>query len=99
MVKLTPMNGYAVLKPVELQEEMAGNIFLPDMGKEKPEVGEIVSVSGTYNWHNGETVVEKNLQPGTKVLIPKMGSQRVSIKGEEFYITKVTEIITIIEEL
>ena len=42
MSKITPLNGYLVLKPVETSEEMVGNIILPDMGKERPETGEVI---------------------------------------------------------
>ena len=42
MSTLTPLNGHIILKPIEEQEQMAGNIIIPDLGKEKPEVGEVV---------------------------------------------------------
>ena len=45
MSKLKPVNGNVILRPVEEQEMMSGNIIIPDMGKEKPEMGEIVAIS------------------------------------------------------
>ncbi len=95
MSALTPLNGHVILKPVEEEEQMAGNIIIPDLGKEKPEVGEVIAASDTYNWHTGEYYKTK-LQPGNKVLIPKMGSQRLSVGNEEYYITKETEILAIL---
>ena len=41
MTQIKPLNGHIVLKPVETSEEMVGNIILPDMGKERPETGEV----------------------------------------------------------
>lgn len=96
MTKLSPLNGYIILKPIEEQEQKAGNIIIPDLGKEKPEVGEIIATSGTYNWHIGKVVQEAALQVGVKVLIPKMGSQRITLDNEEYYITKATEVIAIL---
>lgn len=96
MTKLSPLNGYVILKPVEEQEQMAGNIIIPDLGKEKPEVGEVIAISGTYNWHTGTVHNDTALQVGVKVLIPKMGSQRITVDNEEYYITKATEIIAIL---
>ena len=34
---IEPKNGYIILKPIEEQEVLAGNIILPDLGKERPE--------------------------------------------------------------
>ena len=96
MSKLVPLNGFIILKPIEEQEQLAGNIIIPDLGKEKPEIGEVVSVSDTYNWHMG-ILYQTKLTPGDTVLIPKMGSQRLVIEGEEYYITKETDILAIIK--
>lgn len=96
MSKLVPLNGFAILKPIEEQEQLAGNIIIPDLGKEKPEVGEVVAVSDTYNWHTGH-LYPTHLTIGDTVLIPKMGSQRLVIEGEEYYITKETDILAILK--
>ena len=39
MNKITPLNGFILLKPIETQEETFGNIIIPDLGKERPEMG------------------------------------------------------------
>ena len=95
MSQLNPLNGYVVLRPIEEEEEMYGNIVIPDLGKEKPEVGEVVAVSDTFNWHKGENV-PSNLKVGMQVLIPKLGSQRLTVGSEEYFITKETEILAIL---
>jgi chaperonin GroES len=91
MNKLEPLNGYLVLRPIEEEEQMYGNIVIPDLGKERPELGEVVATSGTYNF-NSDTVVESNLVVGDKVLIPKLGSVRISVDGEDYYICKEQDI-------
>lgn len=96
MSKLTPLNGNVIIKPIENEEQMVGNIVIPDMGKEKPEIGEIVSASDTYNWHTGEHYKTK-LTPGQKVLIPKMGSVKITVDGEDYIITKESEILAVYE--
>lgn len=95
---LKPVNGHVILKPVEEQEQMSGNIIIPDLGKEKPEIAVIVAVSDTINWHTGDTVKIEGIEVGKKVVIPKLGSQRISIGSEEYFMTKATEIISIIED-
>lgn len=88
---MTPLNGYIVLKPVDTEEEMHGNIVIPDLGTERPEVGEVVAVSGTYNYHSDREIPSK-LTVGDQVLIPKLGSVRVTVRGDEYYICKEQDI-------
>lgn len=96
MSKLTPINGHVIIKPLDFEEQTYGNIVIPDLGKEKPEIGEVISVSDTYNWHTGEYYRSK-LTPGQKVLIPKLGSVKITVDGEDYIITKETEILSIYE--
>lgn len=91
MSKLTPLNGYLILKPIEEAEQTYGNIVIPDLGKEKPEMGEVVATSGTYNY-NSDKVVPSNLEVGDKVLIPKLGSLRITVEGDEYYIVKEQDV-------
>jgi len=76
---------------------MSGNIIIPDMGKEKPEMGEIVAISQIYNFNKGE-YIPTVLEVGMKVLIPKLGAQSVTVEGEEFYITAQSSILSILED-
>jgi len=96
MSNLKPLNGNIVIKPLEEQEMTYGNIVIPDMGKEKPEVGQVIEVSDTYNWHTGE-YVKSQLKPGQTVLIPKMGAVSFGLDGEDYYITKESEILAVYE--
>ncbi len=95
MSKLSPLNGYVVIRPIEEEETMYGNIVIPDLGKERPEMGEVVATSATYNY-NSDTFVESQLKVGDKVLIPKLGSVRITVENEEYYITKEQDLFAII---
>ena len=96
MSKLKPVNGNVILRPIEEEEQMAGNIIIPDMGKERPEMGEIIAISEVYNFNKGE-YVPSMLKVGMKVLIPKMGAQSITIEGEEYYITSQNSVLSIVE--
>lgn len=96
MSKLIPKNGNVILKPIEEQEQTYGNIVIPDMGKERPEIGEVIATSDTYNWHTGQFFISE-FKVGQKVLIPKMGSVKITVDGEDYFITKETEILSIYE--
>lgn len=91
MSKLQPLNGYLILRPVEEEEQMYGNIVIPDLGKERPEMGEVVAISNTYNY-NSDKFVNSNLQLGDRVLIPKLGSLRITVEGDEYFICKEQDV-------
>mgnify|MGYP003652247403 CR=1 FL=1 len=42
MSKIRPLNGHVVIRPIEEEEQTYGNIVVPDMGREKPEMGEVI---------------------------------------------------------
>ena len=67
MSKLQPLNGYLILRPAEEEEQMYGNIVIPDLGKEKPEMGEVVATSSTYNF-NSDKFVDFSVTKGDKIL-------------------------------
>lgn len=96
MKRITPLNGYVVLKPLETEEETFGNIIIPDLGRERPEMGKVVATSDVYNYHTDKLVVS-TLEEGEIVLIPKLGSQRIVIEGEDYYICKESDIFAVIE--
>ena len=91
MSKLEPLNGYIVLRPIEEEEQHYGNIVIPDLGKERPELGEVVALSETYNY-NSDKFVKSNLAVGDRVLIPKMGSVRITVESDEYFICKEQDI-------
>lgn len=95
-MNLQPINGHIIIKAIENEEQMIGNIVIPDMGKEKPEIGEVIAVSDTYNWHRGENV-QSQLKIGQKVLVPKLGSVKITVDGEDYIVTKESEILSIYE--
>ena len=93
---ITPINGYVVLKPVEETEQTFGNIVIPDLGKERPEMGKVWATSATYNYHTDKEI-DSLLRVNDLVLIPKLGSQRIVLDGEDYYICRESEILAIIE--
>jgi len=95
MSKLKPVNGYLIMKPIEEQEQTYGNIVIPDLGKERPEIGEVVAVSATYNY-NSDSWIQSQLEVGQKVLIPKLGASRITLEGEEYFICKEQDVFSVL---
>ena len=53
---ITPENGNILLKLVEEEEQTYGNIVVPDLGKEKAKLYEVIATSETYNFHTDKRV-------------------------------------------
>ncbi len=95
--KLSPQNDRVLIKPVQTGEEMYGTIIIPDMGKEKPEMGEVIAVGPGRQSEFGSWI-EVKAKVGDVVLVPKIGSLRIDFEGEEYFITPDREILATIKE-
>ena len=71
-MSLEALFNAVVVKPVEFEEQMYGNIVVPDMGKEKNQTAEIIAV-GPGHYSVTGTFIETVLQPGDVVVLPTMG--------------------------
>ena len=95
---LTPSNDRILIKPIDEGEQTYGSIVIPDMGKEKPEMGEIIAVGQGRMSEFGHFVPVKH-KVGQVVLVPKIGTLRIDFEGEEYYIAQDKEILAVIKEL
>ena len=76
---------------------MYGNIVIPDMGKEKPEMGEVIAVGPGRQTEFGQ-YIRVNAKVGDIVLVPKIGTLRIDFEGDEYYITADKEILATVKE-
>ena len=94
---LIPQNDRVLVKPVDEGEQMYGNIVIPDMGKEKPEMGEVVAVGPGRTSEFGHYVAVK-AKVGDVVLVPKIGTLRIDFEGDEYLIVQDKEILATVKE-
>ena len=94
---LTPQNDRVLIKPLDEGEQMYGTIVIPDLGKEKPEVGEVIAIGPGRQSEYGK-YIPVNAKVGSTVLIPKIGTLRFDFEGEEYYIVQDREILATIKE-
>ena len=94
---LQPQNDRVLIKPIEVGEEMYGNIIVPDMGKEKPEMGEVIAIGPGRQSEFG-SFIEVQARVGDVVIVPKIGSLRIDFEGQEYFITPDREILATIKE-
>ncbi len=97
MKVLEPQNDRVLIKPIEEDEQMYGNIVIPDMGKERPEMGEVIAIGPGRQSEFGQ-YIRVNAKVGDIVLVPKIGTIRIEFEGDEYYITQDREILATVKE-
>lgn len=81
-----------IVKPIESEESTYGNIIVPDLGKEKNEIGTVVAVGPGKPTITGE-FIPTILQVGDKVVLPTMGFTKLPYDGEEFYVGPENQVL------
>lgn len=97
MKTLKAVYNAVIVKPVELEDEIYGNIIVPDLGNEKNKTGEIVSVGKGHYTVTG-TWVSTILQVGDIVVLPTMGFTKFEFQGEEYWIGPENQVLAVIND-
>lgn len=95
-MKIKPLNGYVVIKPLEADEVTKSGIVIPDTAnKEKPQEGEVVAVADKNISTNG-TELPIELKIGDKVLYGRYSGEDVKVDGQEYKIVEMTSVRAVI---
>tara|TARA_B100000902_G_scaffold400040_1_gene474919 strand:+ start:447 stop:806 length:360 start_codon:yes stop_codon:yes gene_type:complete len=97
MKKLEALFDAVIVKPIENEETLYGNIIVPDMGKEKNEFGEVVAVGfGRYTL-NGN-LIPMQLKVGDLVVLPTQGFTKLPFDGEEYYVGPENQVLAKVQQ-
>ena len=96
-MRIKPLHNHIVIKQQDETETMYGNIVVPDMGKEKPLMGEVVAVGpGTYTI-TGD-FIETQVEVGEIVVFPAFGGTKMTIGDDEFVVMKENDLLASLEK-
>ena len=95
---LTPCNDRILIKPIDEGEQTYGSIVIPDMGKEKPEMGTVIATGPGRLSEYGKMIPIRSCHVGDTVLVPKLGTLRIDFEGEEYLVAQDREILAVIRE-
>ena len=93
---IEPLGDRVVLLPIDEGEQMYGNIVIPDIEKEKPEMGKVLAV-GEGRVTNDGAIIKNQLEEGQIVIVPKFGAQVVTVDGETYIIASENDVLGIIK--
>ena len=94
---IIPLGDKIVILPQEEGEQQYGNIVVPDMGKEKPEMGTVLAV-GPGRISTDGTLIPNRIEVGVTVMVPKFGAQVVVVENETYIIASENDILGIIKQ-
>jgi chaperonin GroES len=98
--KLSPSNDRILIQPIEEGEQSYGDLVIPDMGKEKPEMGKVLAVGpGRQSELDPSKVISvRSCKVGDVVLVPKIGTLRIDFEGDEYYLAQDKEVLAVVKE-
>ena len=94
---ITPLGDRIVILPQEEEEQTYGNIVVPDMGKEKPEMGTVLAV-GPGRISTDGTLIPNRLEVGVTVMVTKFGAQKVELENETYIMAGESDVLGIIKQ-
>jgi chaperonin GroES len=96
-MNIKPLHNHVVIKQQDETETMYGNIVVPDLGKEKPLMGEIIA-SGPGLINLNGVLIPNTVEVGQTVIFPAFGGQKITVDGEEYVVCKEQDLIAILEK-
>ena len=96
-MELEALFDAVIVKPKETEETTYGNIIVPDIGKEKNEIGKVVAVGPGKPTITGE-FIPTQIKIGDEVVLPTMGFTRLPYNGEEYYVGPENQILAKINQ-
>jgi chaperonin GroES len=98
MKSILPANDRILVKPIDEGEQTYGSIVIPDMGKEKPELGKVLATGPGRLSEYGKMIPIRSCKVGDMVLLPKIGTLRIDFEGDEYYIAQDREVLGVITQ-
>lgn len=91
-MKLEALFNAVIVKPIEAEETQHGNIIVPDMGNEKNQTGEVISVGPGQSTITGE-FIKTISKVGDVVVLPTQGFTKLPYDGEEYWVGPENQIL------
>ena len=96
-MNLEALFNAVIVKPLEVEEETYGSIVVPDIGKDKNEHGEVISVGPGQHTISG-TFIPTSMKVGDVVVLPTQGFTKLPYNGEDYYVGPENQILAKITE-
>ena len=96
MSKIRPLNDKIVVKRLKAEEKTEGGIVIPEMAKEKPKEGKVISVGAGKMLENGNRA-SLTVRENDRVIFSSHAGTEVKLSGEEFLILSEDDVLAIVD--
>jgi len=83
-MKLQPINGRILVKPLEAKDKTSGGIHLPDTAKEKLQEGKVIAVA--------EDATDE-VAVGDRIIYKELGGTEVKVEGEDYILLTEDDLL------
>ena len=87
-----PLDHRVLVRRTEGDEKTSGGLIIPDIAKDKPAEGEVVSCGDGARKDSGD-LIDMAVPTGDRVLFGKWSGTEVTVDGEELLIMKESDIL------
>jgi chaperonin GroES len=91
-MSLEALFNAVIVKPKESEETLYGGIIVPDLGNDKNETGEVISVGPGQSTQMGN-FLPTTVKVGDIVVLPTMGFTKLPYEGEEYWVGPENQIL------
>jgi chaperonin GroES len=95
-MNIIPLSNYVLIERAEKISKTEGGIILPEIAKERPKEGTVISV-GEGKIHNG-VLLKTRVKKGQKVIFSTFSGNDIDVEGKEYFIMSEEDILAILEE-
>ena len=89
-----PVNDYVLLQTIDNDSQTNSGIIIPDISKEAPIKGKVISVSdGSYDGN----IIEMTVKTNNIVIFNKYAGTKIKIEDQEYLIVHMKDILGIIK--
>ncbi len=90
-----PLGDRVFVKVSASEEKTAGGLYLPDTAKEKPQVGEVISVGDGKLKDDGSRMA-MDVKVGDKVLYSKYAGTDIKLGTDEYVLLSEKDILSVV---
>jgi chaperonin GroES len=94
-MKVVPLGEHVVIRRMESESTTAGGIKLPDIARDRPQQGRVLSVGDGRRLPDGSHAANQ-VREGDRVLFGPYAGIEVSVNGEELLIMSEDEILAVV---
>ena len=95
-MKVEPLGDKVVIKRLDAEEKTAGGLLLPDMARQRPQQGRVLSVGGGKLLPDG-TRAPQQVREGDRVVFLGYAGTEVLVGKEDLLIMSEGDILAVIE--